>query len=399
MAGETSTATTGGVPTLDLSKILSGITTKSTTGGGSKIVAWDGQKQVPTTDLKKQWLTLTTAQRQSVVNYAASVGLTAGQAQTVWNKLVDASQASVQAGKPMSPWDVLNQDIKANIPVGAGKVPLVRSAPLSDSVANALAFKTFAQVFGRIPTAEDLSAPSNIKDPNGNVVIDPNTKQPATFARAIQILSQTNKDFADTTTYSYDQQNNVKGVTSSAAVDPSTYLQAQMNAAYANAIASGKQAPQASIQDQYAQLANQYGKNAFDPLTQKITPQAQIDIAQLQAGTKTIDQFKTDWANSVIPTVASAAHQGLLSGAITLQQLAKPAIDRVSSLLEKNPETVTVNDPYVQKYLQGDGKNVMSQAELESTIKSDPNWKFTQNANASLTDLASQILGKFGVNA
>ena len=372
----------------------------STTGKkGTTSLAWNGTKQVPTTDLKKSWLTLTPQERQSVVNYAASVGKTAGEAQTIWNKLVDASQATVQSGKPQSPWQILSQDMQNNIPVGAGKTPLVRTNPLSDLAANALAYQTFAKVFGRIPTSQDLAAPANLKGPDGQTIIDPNTKQPATFARAIQILSESNSDFADKTTYTYDQQNNVKGVTTTAAINPADWLSTAMAGTYAEAIKSGQAQPEASIQDQYSQLASKYGMNAFDTTTQQLTPQAKIDLAQLQAGTKTLDQVKTGWANAVVPQVASAAHQGLLSGAITLHDLAAPAISRVASLLEKNPETITVNDPYVQQYLKGDGNNVMSQAQLDSAIKSDPSWKYTQNAHAQLDDLASSILQRFGVNA
>jgi len=377
------------------------ITPKASTTGkkGTSSLAWNGTKQVPTTDLKKSWLTLTPQERQSVVNYAASVGKTPGEAQTIWNKLVDASQATVQSGKPMSPWQILSQDMQNNIPVGAGKTPLVRTNPLSDLAANALAYQTFAKVFGRIPTAQDLAAPANLKGPDGQVVIDPQTKQPATFARAIQILSQTNPDFADKTTYTYDAQNNVKGVTTTAAINPTEWLTTAMAGTYADAIKSGTAVPEASVQDQYAQLASKYGINAFDTTTQQLTPQAKIDLAQLQVGTKTLDQFKTDWANAVVPQVASAAHQGLLSGAITLKDLASPAINRVASLLEKDPNTITTSDPYVQQYLKGDGNNVMSQAQLESAIKSDPSWKYTQNAHAQLDDLASSILQRFGVNA
>lgn len=371
----------------------------STGKKGTSSLAWDGSKQIPTTDLKKSWLTLTPAERQSVVNYAANQGMTEGQAQSVWNKLVDASQATVQSGKPQSPWQILNQDMQNNIPIGAGKVPLVRSNPLSDLSANALAYQTFAKVFGRIPTAQDLAAPANMKGPDGQVIVDPNTKQPATFARAIQILSENNPDFSDKTTYSYDAQNNVKGVTTTAAINPSDWLATSMASTYADAIKSGTAQPEASIQDQYTQLASKYGINAFDTNTQQLTPQAKIDLAQLQVGTKTLDQVKNGWATAVIPQVASAAHDGLASGAITLHDLAAPAISRVANLLEKNPDTITVNDPYVQQYLKGDGKNIMSQAQLDSTIKSDPSWQFTQNAHAQFSDLASSILQRFGVNA
>ena len=78
-----------------------------------------------------------------------------------------------------------------------------------------------------------------------------------------------------------------------------------------------------------------------------------MDLSQLEAAAKTIEQVSKNWAELAIPNVASSAAAGLQNGAATLTDFAKPAIDRVAQLLEKDPNTITVNDPYVQKVFEG----------------------------------------------
>lgn len=393
------TAAPGGTPTLNVNALLAGIGTKSTTGGTSKALAWDGTKQVPTTDLKKQWLNLSPDFKKYIIDYAAQQGIPPKAAQTVYNKLVDASQASVQAGKPLSPMQVLQNAIKTNIPVSQGLPSSVRATSYNDTEANALVRAAYTKIFNRVPTDLDLNSPANVTDPTtGEIMKDPKSGQPLTWAQALQNVSS-NPDFQESIDYTVDGQGNVKTITTKPAVDPNTWLETAMTKAYSSAIKSGELPPEAQMEQQYAQLAAEYGKNAYDPATKQLTPLAQVDLSNLEAGTSTLDQLKKNWSDLAVPNIAAAAAPGLQSGAATLKGFAQPAISRVAQLLEKDPATVTVNDPYVQKYLRGDGKNFMSPAELDATIKQDPNWQYTQNAHATYSDLASSILSKMGFNA
>jgi len=387
---------TGGAPAAPVFNITP---KASSTGKGTTALAFDGIKNVPTTDLKKQWLLLPADQKKLIINYAASIGQPAGKAQTVWNDLVAASQASVQQGKPLSPMQILQRVRATGIPVAPGLPSTVRKTGYNDTEANALARAAYAKIFGRIPTDLELNTPTNIPDPKtGQPMVDPKTGQQLTWAQALQQVSN-NPDFQESTSYTLDAKGNVKDITNKPATDAHTWLETTMNKYYAKSIASGQVSPEVQMEQQYAQLGAEYGQNIYDQNTRQLTPGARIDLGQLEAGTKTLAQVKQDWANLAIPSVATSAHQGLQSGAATLKGFAQPAISRVAALLEKNPETITVNDPYVQKYLKGDGKSFMSPAELDSVIKNDPSWQFTQNAKAHFSDIASQILTKFGVNA
>ena len=371
----------------------------SGTGKGTTALAFDGTKNVPTTDLKKQWLLLPADQKKYIINYAASIGQPAGKAQSIWNNLVAASQASVQQGKPLSPLQILQRAGATGQAVAPGLPNTVRKTGYNDTEANALARAAYTKIFGRIPTDLELSAPANIPDPKtGQPMVNPKTGQPLTWAQALQQVSN-NSDFQESTSYTLDAKGNVKDITTKPAIDANTWLETSMSKYYAKSIASGQIPPEAQMEQQYAQLGAQYGQNVYDPNTKELTASARIELGQLEAGNKTLAQVKQDWANLAIPSVATSAHQGLQSGAATLKDFAQPAISRVAALLEKNPDTITVNDPYVQKYLKGDGKSFMSPAELDSTIKSDPSWPFTQNAKAQFSDIASQILTRFGVNA
>lgn len=390
-----STPTPGGIPAFNPVIVPKG----SGTGKGTTAMAFDGTKNVPTTDLKKQWGLLPPDYRKYLIDSAASQGIPPKAAQSFYNKLVDASQASVQQGKPLSPLQILQNSLKTGIPIATGLPTSVRATGYNDTEANALVRSAYTKIFNRVPTDLDLNSPANVTDPStGEVMKDPKTGQPLTWAQALQSISS-NPDFQESIGYTVDGQGNVKTITTKPAVDANTWLQTEMAKSYSSAIKAGQLPPEAQMEQQYAQLAAEYGQSAYDPATKQLTPTARIDLGTLEAGTQTLDQLKKGWADLAVPQVASSAAAGLQSGAATLRGFAKPAIDRVAALLEKQPDTITLNDPYVQQYLKGDGKNFLTPGQLDSAIKQDPTWKYTQNAHAQLDDLASSILTRFGVNA
>ena len=396
-AAPTAPTTAGGTPVLNITQLLSGINAKSTTGGASKVTAWDGTKQVPTTDLKKQWLNLSPDFKKYIIDYAAQQGIPPKAAQSVYNKLVDASQASVQAGKPLSPMQILQNAIKTNIPVSQGLPSSVRATGYNDTEANSLVRAAYTKIFNRVPTDLDLNSPANVTDPNtGQVMKDPKTNQPLTWAQALQTVSN-NPDFQENIGYTVDGQGNVKTITTKPAVDPNTWLETAMTKTYSDAIKSGELPPEVKMEQQYAQLAASFGKNAYDPATKQLTPLAQMDLSQLEAGTKTIEQVSKNWAELAIPNVASSAAAGLQNGAATLTDFAKPAIDRVAQLLEKDPNTITVNDPYVQKYLKGDGKNFMHQLSLMPPLSKIQTGNTLKMLMRALFRFGKQRLNKDGI--
>ena len=320
--------------------------------------------------------------RSSLVKYAliSKTEKNPTRIQNAWIQVLLGAQQS-----QLDPNDYLSQ-LKAQ---GFGQNAPLTQTKVTDysKVADGYFYQAFKNVFNRMPTAADAQSP--IRGANGKTM----TWQQALMAEAAK------PENAEVTVTKVNPDGSISNQVSTPGFDPNVWLTQQLTNSYTDAIKSGVEQPTASAEEQYSQLAAEYGINAFDPNTQKLTSQAQIDLANLATNKKTIDDFKVGWSNQAAAKVAASAQQPLLSGTATLKDVAKPAIDTVANLLEVNPSTITLDNPYVQKYIQGDGKTTMSQAELQSMVKSDPNWQYTQNAHASLNDLASQILGKFGVNA
>lgn len=104
-------------------------------------------------------------------------------------------------------------------------------------------------------------------------------------------------------------------------------------------------------------------------------------------------------AKSMYPSLAPQIESGL-----TVRDVADPYIQTMSKLLEVNPQTVTMNDPMIKRALQGsittsNGSSTATTTPLwqfEQQVRSDPRWKYTDNANASAADLAMQIGRNWG---
>jgi hypothetical protein len=78
----------------------------------------------------------------------------------------------------------------------------------------------------------------------------------------------------------------------------------------------------------------------------------------------------------------------------TVKQLLSPYINTRANVLEEDPEMVDL------KSLQGiakDPKNLMSLYDYEVSLRQDPKWRFTKNAQDSLGSLANSIGKMFGL--
>lgn len=246
-------------------------------------------------------------------------------------------------------------------------------------------YQAFSKVFDRMPTAMDMQSP--YKDAKGNTL----TWQQALIAEAKKPANQ------ESVTTITNPDGSVSSQVSTPGFDPAVWLQQQLTNAYADAIKAGKTTAKQSDIDKYNQLAAKYGVNTIDPTTKQLDVNTRLDLANLEKGTLTFDNIENNFKNMALAKYGYLKPQ--LDAGLSPMDVAKPAIDTVAKLLEKNPAMVTLDDPYVQKYLKGDGKTTMSQGELESAVKQDPSWKYTQNAHAQLDDLASSVLQRFGINA
>jgi hypothetical protein len=111
---------------------------------------------------------------------------------------------------------------------------------------------------------------------------------------------------------------------------------------------------------------------------------------------ETYKQYVKDQAKSKFPTLSAQLDQGF-----TVRQLASPYIQTMSNILEIDPNTIGLNDVYVNQALTGlNDKGEPSTKPLwqfEQDLRKDPRWNFTKNAQDSLMGTARKVLQDFGL--
>lgn len=110
-----------------------------------------------------------------------------------------------------------------------------------------------------------------------------------------------------------------------------------------------------------------------------------------------VTDFIRDQARSKYPGLGQYLEMGF-----SVRQVADPYVQSYSRLLEKPPEQVDLNDPLVQKALQGtqgaDGKPAtQSLYDFEKGLRKDPRWLRTANAHDEVNAATSTVLRDFGL--
>lgn len=369
----------GGAPafTLDLSGIQA--------GGQQKTLVWNGKALVNASDLKGSYATLNKAQKTALVELAGYMGKKSSAAKTIWNQLVDGAASQYQiSGKQVSPWDILSST-KASMPIGAGleSVPVVthRITDYSNT-ADAYFMKAFKAVHGYLPTALDYS--SGQTDANGN---------PLSWVDLFKAEAKKEAN-QEITTSVRNPDGTVREQTTQTAFDPNTWFTNTLLDKYKTDIKSGVATPEQDVMDKYTQLAAAYGIPVTDPTTKKLNVEAGLDLANIEGGT-------LDWA-TVQKNFASAVknkYQHLspsLDVGQSLRQIATPGISIIAKKMGKDPNQITLDDPMVQKYLAGDGKNVMTDYQTNAMVQNDPGWPLTDDGHQTMDSLSTGLLKRFG---
>ena len=86
----------------------------------------------------------------------------------------------------------------------------------------------------------------------------------------------------------------------------------------------------------------------------------------------------------------------------TVADLASPYMQSMAQILEVNPGSVNLFDPTIKKALQyKDPKTGATTSQplwsFENTLRNDPRWKQTKNAQDSVMQNAHQVLSDFGL--
>jgi hypothetical protein len=111
---------------------------------------------------------------------------------------------------------------------------------------------------------------------------------------------------------------------------------------------------------------------------------------------ETYKQYVKEQAKSKFPTLVAQLDQGF-----TVRQLASPYLQTMSNILEIDPNTIGLNDVYVNQALTGlnaEGKpSTKPLWQFEQDLRKDPRWNFTKNAQDSLMNTTRKVLQDFGL--
>lgn len=122
--------------------------------------------------------------------------------------------------------------------------------------------------------------------------------------------------------------------------------------------------------------------------------------AKLFAGEITAEDIQAEikgLSASTFPAYADGINKG-----VSMYEQASNVIQTISTFLEKDPDTIDFNDPLARKiasYVDPvTGKAaVMPQWLVEKTVKSQPEWAFTKNAQSTFDNLTYKVGKDWGI--
>jgi len=126
----------------------------------------------------------------------------------------------------------------------------------------------------------------------------------------------------------------------------------------------------------------------------------QTQLRNIERGTSSVEDAQNairKQAESMFPTWTKQLEAGQ-----TVSDLASPYMQSMSQILEVAPGSINVFDPTIKKALQfKDPKTGQTSAQpiwdFENTLREDPRWKQTKNAQDSVMQNAHQVLSDFGL--
>lgn len=118
-------------------------------------------------------------------------------------------------------------------------------------------------------------------------------------------------------------------------------------------------------------------------------------------------KYTNDHVNDLARDMARSKYPGMkgyLDQGFTVRQVASPYVQSYSQILEKDASSVDLNDPLMQRALQGtpDPKTGVAAMQgvyqFEQSLRQDPRWLQTNNAHQSMETTALQIARDFGIH-
>ena len=94
-------------------------------------------------------------------------------------------------------------------------------------------------------------------------------------------------------------------------------------------------------------------------------------------------------AKTYFPALADKIDKGY-----TVKQLLSPYIQTRANVLEEDPDMVDIKS---LQSIAKDPKNLMNLYDYEVSLRQDPKWRFTKNAQDSMSNVANSIAKMFGL--
>lgn len=296
----------------------------------------------------------------------------------IWRKAASTASSIAKTGQNVDFFTVLSSPSTYGPTSGGPKAQQVQQyrdeyftkTGKPNAAAKQLLQTTLGEVLGRVPTAQEIAEYQPVFD------------------------EMRKRQGEGLFTKRYDPNT---GVTTPG-INPAEWLKQQVQNRRQARIQYGKEEAQQTYENKYARLASDYGYNPYDTDGKTLSEAARLQLSKIESGKMTFDEAQEMFKQAALAKYSYLKPQ--FDAGLTLRQIADPAISAISSILEKDANAVTVNDPMVQKYLYGtDGRGVMPMYKYESMLRQDPSWQFTKNAREQMSGLASFIGRKFGINA
>jgi hypothetical protein len=137
-------------------------------------------------------------------------------------------------------------------------------------------------------------------------------------------------------------------------------------------------------------LKNAYADNGLPINIQslsKIATESTLNPDTLKANINLINMQ----AKTYFPALADKIDKGY-----TVKQLLTPYINTRANILEEDPDSVDVS---ALKSVASDPKGLMGLYDYEISLRKDPKWRYTKNAQDSLSGLARDMTKMFGLGA
>ena len=140
----------------------------------------------------------------------------------------------------------------------------------------------------------------------------------------------------------------------------------------------------------YTTLKNAYAENGL-PVNMQALNKLVIESATNPGLLKSNLNLINMQAKTYFPALSDKIDKGY-----TVKQLLTPYINTRANILEEDPDSIDVS---TLKSVASDPKGLMGLYDYEISLRKDPKWRYTKNAQDSLGSLARDLTKMFGLGA